>query len=136
MAHYGVRATSLRMAVLETLGEGPRAMNALEILDEIKGRRRVNKVTVYRIVEDFTRRGILRKLSVEGRSSRYELACFHHPPHPHFQCHRCGEVQCLDPLPLGRVWTQLRGPMGSLADQIEIRVAGLCSKCRTIEAGL
>ena len=90
----------------------------------------MNKVTVYRILEDFTRRGMVRKLTLEGRVNHFELACEHHPPHPHFQCHTCREVQCLEPVALQQMWSELRGPVGNRADHIEIRIEGLCHKCR------
>jgi Fur family ferric uptake transcriptional regulator len=128
----GVRQTAVRLAVLETLGQAPRALRASEILELVRKRRRVNKVTVYRILEDFTQRGLLRRLALEGRVCHYELACEHHPPHPHFQCHACREVQCLEPVPLERMWTGLLGPVGNRADHIDIRVAGLCHKCREV----
>ncbi len=99
-------------------------------MEAVRARRRVNKVTVYRILEDFTRRGIVRRLSLDSRVSHYELACEHRPPHPHFQCQTCREIQCLDPAPMNRLWTELQGPVGNRADHIEIRVEGLCHKCR------
>ncbi len=126
----GLKLTAVRLAVLEILGTAPRALRAQEILEAIRSRRRVNKVTVYRILEDFSQRGMVRRLTLEGRASHYELACEHHPPHPHFQCHTCGEIQCLDPAPMVRVWTELQGPVGNRADSIDIRVEGLCHKCR------
>ncbi len=112
LALEGLRATPVRLAVLEILGEALRALRAQEILELIRTRRRVNKVTVYRILEDFTRRGMVRKLSLEGRVNHFELACEHHPPHPHFQCQTCREVQCLEPVALNRVWTELQGTRG------------------------
>ncbi len=130
LARQGLKLTAVRLAVLEILGAAPRAMQAKEILEAIRGRRRVNKVTVYRILEDFTQRGMVRRLSLDGRVSHYELACEHHPPHPHFQCQTCREVQCLEPVPLARVWAELQGPVGNRADHIDIRVEGLCHKCR------
>ena len=130
MASHGVKPTPLRQAVLELLAVTPRALRAPEILSLVRTRRPVNKVTIYRILDDFTRRGILRKLSLEGRVCHYELACEHHPPHPHFQCQTCQEVQCLQPVPLLSMWKELQGPVGNRADHIEIRVAGLCFKCR------
>jgi len=130
LARQGVKPTALRLAVLEVLGSAPRALRAQEILAAIRAQRRVNKVTVYRILDDFTRRGILRRLAIEERVSHYELACEHHPPHPHFQCHRCGQVQCLEPAPLERMWTELQGPLGNRVDRIDIRLAGVCHKCR------
>ena len=130
LASQGLKLTAVRLAVLGILGAAPRALRAKEILEVIRTHRRVNKVTVYRILEDFCNRGMVRRLSLEGRVSHYELACEHRPPHPHFQCHTCREVQCLDPVPLTRVWTELQGPVGNRADHVDIRVEGLCHKCR------
>ena len=132
LAGQNVKPTALRLAVLEVLGAAPRALRAQEILEMIRTQRRVNKVTVYRILDDFTRRGLLRRLASGDRASFYELACEHHPPHPHFQCHHCGQVQCLEPGPLARMWTELQGPLGNRADRIDIRVEGVCHKCREI----
>jgi Fur family ferric uptake transcriptional regulator len=133
LARQGLRLTPLRLGVLEILGESRRALRAGEILELIRARRRVNKVTVYRILEDFTRRGMVRRLPLEGRVCHYELACEHRPPHPHFQCQLCREIQCLEPVSLRRMWSELRGPVGNRADHIDIRVAGLCHKCRETE---
>jgi Fur family ferric uptake transcriptional regulator len=133
MGGRGVRRTPVRLAVLEVLAGTQRSLTAQEILREVRDRRGVNKVTVYRILEDFTARGILRRLRVEDRASRYEMACEHHPPHPHFQCHTCGEVQCLEPVSLDGVWNALRGPLGNRADRIEIRVEGVCQRCREVK---
>jgi Fur family ferric uptake transcriptional regulator len=130
LAHFGVRPTPLRLAVLEVLGSAKQAFRAGDILARIQDRRRVNKVTVYRILEDFSQRGLIRKIPVAGKAARYELACEHHPPHPHFQCHTCGEVECLEPVPLELVWAEIRGPLGHRADRLEIRVAGVCRRCR------
>jgi len=132
LTNQGLKLTAPRLAVLEILGNAARALRAGEILEAIRAHRRVNKVTVYRILEDFARRGMVRRLSLDGRVNHYELACEHHPPHPHFQCRNCREVQCLDPTPLSRVWSELRGPVGNRADHIDIRVQGLCHKCRNV----
>ncbi len=125
-----VRPTPLRLGVLETLSSEDRAWQAREILDAIRARRPVNKVSVYRILDDLTRLGLVRKLTSEGAAAHYELACEHHPPHPHFQCQACKEVQCLEPVPLDQIWREIKGPRENRADHLEIRVAGLCSKCR------
>ncbi len=128
-----LRPTGARLAVLETLADTSRALKAGEILEVLRARRRVNKVTVYRILEDFCNRGMVRRLSLEGRVCHYELACEHRPPHPHFQCQTCREIQCLEPAPLARLWAELQGPLGNRADRIDVRVAGLCHKCRESE---
>jgi Fur family ferric uptake transcriptional regulator len=133
LAHHKVRPTPLRLAVLEVLGSANHAFRAGDIVQQIRAQRPVNKVTVYRILEDFWRRGLIRRIPVEGKAALYELACDHHPPHPHFQCHSCGEVECLEPVPLERVWDEIKGPLGHRADRLEIRVAGVCRRCRGSE---
>jgi Fur family ferric uptake transcriptional regulator len=129
LAHHSVRPTALRLAVLEVLGSAKQAFRAGDILQQIQRQRRVNKVTVYRILEDFSQRGLIRRIPAEGKAALFELACEHHPPHPHFQCHSCGEVECLEPVPLERVWDEIKGPLGHRADRLEIRVAGVCRRC-------
>jgi Fur family transcriptional regulator, ferric uptake regulator len=133
LAAQGLKLTALRLAVLEVLGDVSRALRADEILMAIRAHRRVNKVTIYRILEDFSRRGMVRRLSLQGRVNHYELACEHRPPHPHFQCRTCREIECLDPAPMNRVWNELQGPLENRADHLEIRLAGVCHKCRETE---
>ena len=134
LAAQGLKLTAVRLAVLEVLGDALGALRAQEILEAIRARRRVNKVTIYRILEDFCHRGIVRRLSLQGRVNHYELACEHRPPHPHFQCRNCQEIECLDPAPMARVWTELQGPLANRADHLEIRLAGVCQKCHEAEA--
>ena len=129
-----LRPTPLRLQVLETLGSENRAWQAREVLDAIRARRPVNKVTVYRILDDLVCLGLVRKLPSEGTAAHYELACEHHPPHPHFQCQACGEVQCLEPVPLEHLWRELKGPLGNRVDRLEIRAAGLCRRCQESSA--
>jgi Fur family ferric uptake transcriptional regulator len=130
LRHLGVRPTALRLALLETLASEPRAFTAGELLGLIRRRRRVNKVTVYRLLEEFTGLGLARRVATVGKAAHYELAGERHPDHPHFQCRACGAVHCLEPVPLAAVWSALKGTAGIQADCLEIRVAGLCRHCR------
>jgi Fur family ferric uptake transcriptional regulator len=135
LARHGLRLTPVRLEVLAILGAEARPWRAAEILEAVRRRRRVNKVTIYRILEDFLRRGLVRKVPLEGKAARFELACEHHPPHPHFQCQACGEVQCLQPVPLEALWDRIQGPLGNRAERLEIRVEGVCRQCREAEEG-
>jgi Fur family ferric uptake transcriptional regulator len=125
-----LRPTPLRLQVLETLGSEARLWQAREVLDAIRARRRVNKVSVYRILDDLVRLGLVRRLPAEGAAAHYELACEHHPPHPHFQCQACGELQCLEPMPLEGFWREFKRPRGCRIDRLEIRLEGLCRRCQ------
>jgi len=132
LADYGLKATQPRLALLELFLHAPQAQTAPEVLAALTARQRLHKVTVYRMLHLFTRKGLLRKLSLEGRADYYELAGGLRCPHPHFQCQRCGAVQCLEPIDLNRLLADLHGAEGNLALWVEIRVAGLCPNCREL----
>ncbi len=125
----GLRCTSVRLEILEILRSSPRPLQVKEIIEAIRAHRRVNKVTVYRALEELNGRKIIRRLLLESRACYFELACEHRPRHPHFFCHSCGEIQCLDPAPVTRMWTELQGPIGNRVNKIDIRVEGICHKC-------
>lgn len=129
LTELGLRPTGLRLALLETLAAAGRAVTAGELLQQIRRSRRVNKVTVYRLLEEFTGLGLVRRVAAHGKAAHFELA-LGQPPHPHFQCDRCGAVQCLEPVSLEEIWDVLKGPIGHRADRLEIRVAGVCRECR------
>ncbi len=130
LSEYGLKATQPRLALLDLFLHTPGAQTAPEVLAALTARRRLHKVTVYRMLSLFTRKGLLRKLSLEGRADYYELAGGSRCPHPHFQCQRCGEVQCLEPIDLSQLLAELHGPRDNLALRVEIRLEGLCPKCR------
>ena len=130
-----LRPTPLRLEVLKTLGSEDRLWQAREVLEAIRARRRVNKVSVYRILDDLVRLGLVRKLPAAGAAAHYELACEHHPPHPHFQCQACGELKCLEPVPLEHFWRELKSPLGCRIDRLEIRVKGMCRRCQQAAGG-
>lgn len=129
LMEQGLRPTGLRLALLEALAAAGRALTAGELLEEIRRSRRVNKVTVYRLLEEFIARGLVRRVAAHGKAAHFELAVGQ-PPHPHFQCDRCGAVQCLEPVSLEELWGRLKGPLGHRAERLEIRVSGLCWECR------
>ncbi len=130
LQQHHMRPTSARLAVFQVIADADGVLRSAEVYQQVLRRRRINRVTVYRILEEFTQRGIIRRLSLEGRSRFYELAAGCIPVHPHFQCQICGVVQCLEPMNMERIWEELKGPMGNMAERIEIRVNGICHKCR------
>ncbi|MFP3867227.1 MAG: Fur family transcriptional regulator [Desulfobacteraceae bacterium] len=133
LGRHQLRPTVLRLRVLEVLGAASQALPAKKILELIRAQRQVNKVSIYRILGDFCRCGIIRKVNPEARSTFYELACEHHPPHPHFQCRNCGEVQCLEGISLDRIQDELRRIIGTSAWRLEVRVEGICPKCQALK---
>ena len=126
----GVAATPNRLMLMKIVGDGAAPMSPQEIHDALKGTRRVNRVTVYRILDLLVENGLLERLSSGDRAFRYGLAPnANHRPHPHFFCRRCGAMECLaaDSLALDTRALERRYP-GAI-EKVEVRVDGICGNC-------
>ena len=82
----GRSQTGQRVAVLKVMigAEGP--LSAGEILTRTDAGQKINRVTVYRILSSFRDNRIVRELPTDRGVKLYEMACRHHPVHPHFYC--------------------------------------------------
>lgn len=125
-----LEVTDNRLRVLEVVGNNRYPLSAAEIYQTLARTCRINRVTVYRILDRLVEHGLIERLSTGGRAFRYGLAPNdHHRPHPHFYCTRCGQMDCLTPesLPVDTrpLWKFFPGRI----DKVEIRVDGLCKNC-------
>lgn len=126
----GLAVTTNRLRILEVLDGSLSPLSAGDIHRTLARSSSVNRVTVYRILERLVRHGILERLSSGGRAFHYGLAAdTDHPPHPHFYCTRCGQMDCLSPASLPMDTTWLRRTFPGRIDKIEIRIDGICKNC-------
>ena len=58
-----------------------------------------------------------------------EPANENHPPHPHFYCKRCGQMNCLNPESLPIDTDPLSKTFPGRIDKVEVRVDGICKNC-------
>ena len=123
-------ATDNRLRVLEVVGNNSYPLSAADIFKTLERTCRINRVTVYRIVDLLVDNGLVERISTGGRAFYYGLAPNeHHHPHPHFYCKRCGQMDCLTPDSLnvdaGALWKTFPGRI----DKVEVRVDGICKNC-------
>lgn len=95
----GERITGYRLAVLKLLctQTTPVTVKIIEL-----GLPQVNIVTLYRILDYFCERGIVRRLTHDPKEQYFELADPFHRHHHHTICQNCGKVtdiECLLTLP-------------------------------------
>ena len=132
----GIQPTPHRLAVLGALGDGESPLCAREIMDAAQNRLRINRVTVYRILDLLAKNGLVERISSGDRSYRYGLAAwFQERPHAHFYCRQCGHMTCLRPEDVFYDPAALRQSLGGVVDHIEIRLDGTCDKCLVVETG-
>jgi Fur family transcriptional regulator, ferric uptake regulator len=126
----GLAKTIQRMAVLESLIAAASPLSVRDILEGIRGKLKINRVTVYRILASFKEGHIIREVDAGQGSSYYEMACLHNPIHPHFNCRRCGTVLCMPPLTLSQAWDFFARPYNFSIEAVNVQITGVCSRCR------
>ena len=125
-----IETTSNRLRVLEIIGGNPTPLSAAEVIAILQREADVNRVTIYRILDLLVGHGLLERLSTGGRAFCYGMAPnSNHPPHPHFYCKKCGQMECLDAGSLAVDATWLQKIFSGRIDKIEIRADGVCKNC-------
>lgn len=124
----GLRVTAPRLAVLEAIEELPHAdadAVAQAVRDKLGA---VSRQAVYDILNAVTDAEIVRRVTIGGRSMRFEM--HRHDNHHHLVCTRCGrledvacvvgEAPCLAP----------SDDLGFEIEVAEVVFRGVCSECR------
>jgi Fur family ferric uptake transcriptional regulator len=125
-----LEATPNRVRVLEVVGNNSFPLSVGDIYKILERRSKINRVTVYRILDRLVEHGVVERISTGGRAFYYGLAPNdHHKPHPHFYCKKCGRMDCLSPESLtvdtDLLWKTYPGRI----DKVEIRIDGICKNC-------
>lgn len=127
IASAGQRPTSARIRVLATLLSLTPAVTHHEVDAAIAGAR-MDKVTLYRVLDWLVEHGLAHKIVSDDRVWRFRAndtrAAAHH--HAHFQCTTCDQVVCLENVP---VTSNVAVPSGFRTEEAELTVRGVCDKC-------
>lgn len=123
----GDRATSGRVRILAVLLAEQRAVTHHEIEERLSGGRRLDRVTLYRVLEWLNEKCFVHRVVSDDRVWRFRVNIDSHPhQHAHFKCTRCTTVICLDDLK-----ARYDGPLpaGYRSQEVELTVKGLCAEC-------
>ena len=127
----GLRSTAPRVAVLRQLQRAARPVSHAELVERLDGEG-LDRVTLYRNLNDLADAGLLARTDLGDHTWRFELrpegTGAHATLHPHFTCTRCGTVSCLpeEAVTLARG----RGLPGAIARKaVEVTLRGRCDRC-------
>jgi Fe2+ or Zn2+ uptake regulation protein len=127
----GLSRTAQRVAVLSALIHADIPLCARDILEKTSWDCRINKVTVYRILESFRTAGIIREIPTEHGETFYEMACRHNPLHPHFYCRICRNLSCMPATGTTEAWLQRFRSANESIESIVVNFSGVCAGCRS-----
>ena len=140
----GLKVTSARTRVLAVLLEAERALTHAELESylnaaggvesgEHHGAMGMDRVTLYRVLEDLARHALARRVAGSDGVWRFGRGTAGRARPAQFECRQCGTLVLLEgagPAP-DLATLQLMGatPSGFRPEQIEVTVRGRCARC-------
>lgn len=119
-----LRITPMRLKVLNIL---ERTDFPLDVAT-IRSRMKADKVTIFRILNSFTQKGILRFVQFNEGKLRYEYA--NRPAHHHFMCESCGKVIDIEGCVVKSLEKRINQKKGVLVKRHSLEFFGLCADCQ------
>jgi len=132
LAAAGHKRGGARRALLELLGQQSCALTALEIEDALSARatgRRVSRASVYRILDQLERLGLVQRVETGQAMVRYERVAEREHHHHHLVCDECGLVMPFSDAGLERAIDRLSKNVPLAVSEHEIVLHGACRDC-------
>lgn len=121
------KITPARVAILGILQETSLPLSVDEIFKKVKAKD-VNNVTVYRTLESFKQKGLVKEVYLHKDFVSYELASHHHH---HIVCDGCGDIEDVDLCFDAQVVSSLtrKSKKFSQIKDHSLEFFGTCKKC-------
>jgi Fe2+ or Zn2+ uptake regulation protein len=124
----GLRVTSGRAVVLETLAAVPHTSAEGVLAQVIPRLPGTSAQSVYNILNDLTRVGLVRRFEPAGSAALYERQL--HDNHHHLVCTRCGKIADVDCVVGEAPCLVPADPQGFAVAQADVTFYGLCADCQ------
>jgi Fur family ferric uptake transcriptional regulator len=130
LAEAGHRRGGARTAIIELLGEQHCALSAAEIQEQLQHRgREASRASIYRVMEELERIGLLDRVEVGAGTSRFEPARGAAEHHHHIVCERCGRLEPFSDAGLERAIERVSERLAVEVSEHEIVLRGSCRSC-------
>jgi Fur family ferric uptake transcriptional regulator len=127
----GKRVTKQRRIIIEEVFSHHDHFDADELMDHLReaiDRREVSRPTVYRTLSELTEAGLIRKMTLAGRSV-YEHA-YGYPRHDHLHCQVCNTLIEFQSPELDRISESVARQHDFEISSHRMFVTGICANCR------
>lgn len=129
----GLKVTSQRLDILETVRGGPRHFTAQDVFETVsKHNSEIGFATVYRFLRTLTDHAFVTEVRMGGMPARYEWAAKEH--HDHLTCTACGKIVEFENSEIERLQEKVALQFGFLLTSHLLELYGLCPQCRKLES--
>jgi Fur family ferric uptake transcriptional regulator len=130
LERHNVKPTAMRMLVLQQLCAARKHLSLSEIETALYP---ADRVTIYRTLQTFVRKGIAHTVDTLHSGAVYGLcngdcnAENHNDEHPHFICENCKTITCTDDF--SYTIQKKTNNTSHKIHKIEVTIKGLCPNC-------
>lgn len=121
----GLKPTLNRMLVIQAILGSDTALTAREVYEVVAREHDLNRVTVYRILDQLSEKDAVNRVSCGDRVQHFCVGRHH----SHFRCTQCGEVQCIANETLHFDEKRLNRSLPMSVSEISLQLEGLCNRC-------
>lgn len=124
-----LRATPARIAVLQLLEATDTPVDVSMIMDYLTNQDiKTDPATVFRIVNMFLEKGLVKQISFNEGKFRYELAS--KADHHHLVCEQCGKIESIADCAIPELENDIKKKKGFLVKRHSLEFFGLCRNCQ------
>jgi Fur family transcriptional regulator, ferric uptake regulator len=124
-----LRATPARLKLMHLLEKSDKPLDVQTMIDYLKEKDiQTDPATVFRIVNMFTEKGLIRPIQLNEGKFRYELAS--KADHHHFICEQCGTIEDISDCHIDELEQEIRNKKQLLIKRHSLEFFGLCKDCQ------
>lgn len=124
-----LKATPARLGVLAALENTKSPLDISSIENYLTRHNiKVDKATVFRIINSLTRKGLAVPIQFNEGKLRYEHV--KKANHHHFVCENCGRVEDISDCNIGKLEKAIKKQKGLLVHHHSLEFFGFCKKCQ------
>ncbi len=124
---HDLKITQARISLLELIEKENKPLDSQFLIDTLKQKFKVDKVTIFRILNVLTEHGILRKLEFGEGKARYELNT---EDHHHLICQSCGNIEDISDCNIEALEKEIKQKKHFLVKLHTLEFYGLCKDCQ------
>lgn len=123
-----LRATPARLGVLSVLEHTSLPVDVSTLTHNLKRRKiAADPVTVFRILNTFAKKGLVRAVRLNEGKARYEYAG--NPMHHHFVCESCGSIADVADCAVEAMEQRIEKTYGVTVTRHALEFFGVCGRC-------
>lgn len=130
LREVNLRATPKRLAALKILEAADKPLDVATIKIELRRNGiKTNPATIFRMMNSFSDKGIVREINLQESKLRYEHAA--KEDHHHLLCENCGSIEDISNCNIDVWGKDLLEKKGFLVKHHSLEFFGLCNLCQS-----